>query len=468
MKIRRVLMLVSLVTLLAASGALADIVYLNTGGRVIGKIIERTSNEIVVSSPNGLIVTIPVDDIEEIEEGSAEDIYKQQIGKIKADDADAHYKLGLWCKDVGLAKEAKKEFEKVIAIEPRYEEARWELGYQKAGGKWVSEDEMMKAKGFVKHEGRWVSKEDYEKIQKGHVRYNDEWVSKEDCENLKKGLRKVGDKWLTEEESYKSRGYVKHKGNWVTKEHLEKLKKAKKVAPKSDKKKEKKKIKRFSKGRGGQAGSHNVKIKVNGKEREYVLKVPGWAASGKAASLVVLLHGTNSRPQYMLMHWSPVAGRGAILAAPWALSGKWLVGEAESKDDPQFVLDMIEQIKKRYNIALQHIYIAGHSRGGFFTFTLGVQYGDLFAACGLLAGGYSGYVNPSERKAPFYIYIVERDPSVPVSSARKARDVLKENGHEVKYHEVPGGGGTAADHELTRACCQECWDFFKKHKLKSE
>jgi hypothetical protein len=30
---------------------------------------------------------------------------------------------------------------------------------------------------------------------------------------------------------------------------------------------------------------------------------------------------------------------------------------------------------------------------------------------------------------------------------------------------VPGGDGTAMDHELTRACCQECWDFFKKRKI---
>lgn len=468
MKTRTVFVITFCIILTAAGGALADIIHLNTGGRIVGKIIRRTTNEIVVSSPNGLIVTIPIDEVDEIEEGSAEEIYKQQLGKLKAGDADAHYKLGLWCKDVGLAKQAKEEFKKVIEIEPKHEEARWELGYQKVGGKWASEEDLMKSKGFVKHEGRWVTKEDYEKIKKGFVKYNDEWVSKEDCEKLKKGLRKADGKWVTEKEYYKSKGYVKHKGNWVTKEHLEKLKKEESTATKTDKEKPKKKFKRFSKGRGGQAGSHNVKIKVNDKEREYVLKVPGWAAGKKAAPLVVLLHGTNSRPQYMLMHWSPVAGRNAILAAPWALNGKWLVGEDTSKDDPQFVLDMIEQIKKRYNIALQHIYLAGHSRGGFFTFTLGVQYGDIFAACGLLAGGDSGYVNPSERKAPFYIYIVERDPSVPVSSARKARDVLKENGHEVKYHEVPGGDGTAMDHELTRACCQECWDFFKKKKIKPE
>ena len=94
-----------------------------------------------------------------------------------------------------------------------------------------------------------------------------------------------------------------------------------------------------------------------------------------------------------------------------------------------------------------------------------MQYGDIFAACGLLAGGSSGYINASERKAPFYIYIVERDPSVPVSSARQAKEELEKNGHEVEYHEVPGGDGTAMDHELTRACCQECWDFFKKRKI---
>ncbi len=459
--------LAAVVVLCACAGAFADIVYLNTGGKVTGKIIERRADEIVVSTPRGLIATIPLKDIETIEEGSVEDLYKQQLGELKDDDADGHYKLGLWCKDVGLAKEAKKQFEKVVALKPEHEEARWALGYQQVGGKWVAEEELMRSKGFIKHEGKWITKEDHEKIQKGFVKYNDEWVSREDYEKLKKGLRKVGEKWLTEDEYYKAKGYVKHNGRWVTKEHLEKEKQPA-AAPAADgEKKEKKPFKRFSKGRGGKAGSFTEKIKINGKEREYVLKVPGWAAGGKAP-LVVLLHGTNSRPSYMLTYWSPVAGNNAILAAPWALKGKWLVGEEASKDDPQFVMEMIEQIKKRYNIANEHVYLAGHSRGGFFTFTLGVQHGDLFAGCGLLSGGYSGYVNASEQKAPFYIYIVERDPSVAVSSARQAKEVLEKNGHEVKYHEVPGGDGTAMDHELTRACCQECWDFFKKHKLKHD
>ncbi len=467
MRAKTILLLLACVMLLAAGAAMADIIHLNTGGRVIGKIIERTTDTVVVSTPNGLIVRIPEDDIDEIVEGSAEEIYAQQVKELDPKDADAHYKLGLWCKDVGLKKEAGQQFKKVIAIDPKHDEARWELGFQKVGGKWVSEDELMRSKGFVRHEGRWVTKDDHEKIKKGYVRYGDDWVSSEDYEKLKKGLRKVGDKWLTQDEYYKSKGYIKHKGAWVTKEHLEKLKKEQ-SSPATPDKKPVKKLKRFSKGRGGQAGSHNVKINVNGKEREYVLKVPGWVGPKRAAPLVVLLHGTNSRPQYMLTYFSPVAGRHAIIAAPWALSGKWLVGTGESKDDPQFVLDMIEQIKKRYNIALQHIYLAGHSRGGFFTFTLGVQHGDLFAACGILSGGNSGYVNPSEQKAPFYIYIVERDPSVPVSSAREAKKILEQNGHEVKYHEIPGGDGTAMDHELTRACCQECWDFFKNHKLKTE
>lgn len=458
--------LVILFVVAACSLALGDIVHLNTGGRVIGKIIERTPDGLVVSTPGGMIVKIPTDDIDEIEEGSVEEIYEQQSKEIADDDADAHYKLGLWCKDVGLRAEAKREFEKVIALEPENEDARWQLGYQKIGGKWVSEDEIMRQKGFVKHEGAWVTKEDYEKIQKGFVKYNDEWVSREDCEKLKQGLRRLGEKWLTEEEYYKAKGFVKHKGSWVSKEHLEKLKEQEKVAA-APGKEVKKKLPKFSKGRGGQAGSHTIKIDINGREREYVLKVPGWAAGGKAAPLVVLLHGTNSRPQYMLTNWS-AASKHAIIAAPWALAGKWLVGEDASKDDPQFVLDMIEQVKKRYNIALRHVYLAGHSRGGFFTYKLGVQYGDIFAACGVLSGGSSGYVNPSERKAPFYIYIVERDPSVPVSSARQAKKELEENGHEVLYHEVPGGDGSAMDHELTRACCQECWDFFKKHKIEDE
>jgi len=437
---------------------LADVVEMSDGGRLVGKIIEETDDEVVILTIRGIVARVPKERVERLERGEPKELYKRQLEEIDEDDADALYSLAVWCRDVGLKEEAKELFERVLKINPDYEEARWALGYIFRDGRWVSEQEWRAEQGYVRYGDEWVRKEDLEKIKAGYVRYRGEWVSKEDYEKLRRGMRKLNGKWVTEEEYWKAKGYIKHKGKWVSKEWLkrqhEKAKEEEKKRPK------------FSRGRGGRAGSYTQKIKIEGKEREFVVNAPRWAASGRPGPLVILLHGTHSRPQYMLYHFNPVIRGRALIAAPWALGGKWLVGAPESKHDDKFILEVVEWMKKHYNVALDRIYLAGHSRGGFYTFRLGVRHGDIFAACGILAGGSSGYIDPSERKAPFYIYIVERDPSVSVESARRAKKELEENGHEVEYHEVPGGTGTAGDHELNRLCCQECWEFMQKHPMK--
>ena len=436
---------------------LADVVNIADGGRVVGKIIRETEDDVTILTVKGVILRIPKERIESIERGSPEEIYKKRLAEIPEDDVDSLYQLALWCRDVGLKKQAEQLFKKIIKISPDHREARWALGYILRDGKWISEEQWRKEQGFVKYKGEWVRKEDVEKIKAGYVKYQGEWVSKEDYEKLRRGLRKLNGKWVTEDEYWKAKGYVKYKGKWVSEKWLQKRKQAEK---------KKKRRPKFSKGRGGRAGTYTQKIEIHGKEREFVVNAPKWAAAGRPGPLLILLHGTNSRPQYMLYHFNPVVRGQAIIAAPWALGGKWLVGAPESKYDDEFVLKVVEWMKKHYNIMLNRIYLAGHSRGGFYTFRLGVQHGDLFAACGILMGGSSGYTDPSERKAPFYIYIKERDPSVPVESARRAKQELTQNGHEVKYHEVPGGTGTAQDHELNRECCQECWEFLRKHSIK--
>ncbi len=198
-----------------------DIVYLNTGGVVRGKILERDMDKLVVRTPYGL-TTIPVDDIDYIEEGgSFKQMYEERLKQIKDDDVQAHYNLGVWLRNVGMCEEAKSEFGKVIKLDPDHEEARCELGYTKHEGKWLTEEEYMQALGYVEYKARWVTKEDLERYKAGYVKYKNEWVKEEDLPKLKKGLRKHQDKWVSEEQYYKLKGYEKYKGRWLPKKKVQ-------------------------------------------------------------------------------------------------------------------------------------------------------------------------------------------------------------------------------------------------------
>jgi uncharacterized protein YkwD len=118
--------------------ASGDVIYLNTGGVVKGKITERNMDSIVVVTEQGNKTTILLEDIEKIEEGaSVEEMYKEKLSQIKEGDAEGHYELGMWLKKVNYNKEAKEEFEKAIILDPDHRFARAELGYVERKDGWV-------------------------------------------------------------------------------------------------------------------------------------------------------------------------------------------------------------------------------------------------------------------------------------------------------------------------------------------
>jgi hypothetical protein len=143
---------------------LADTVILKDGRKIEGEIVEETAEKYVVKTKFG-VQQIDKIDVERVEhEKSDSQIYEEK--KKAANDAESHYQLAQWCKEKGLTKEAEDELKRTIELDPNHEKARKELGYQKVGDKWLTEDEAMEAKGFKKWESRWVSESEYQELLK--------------------------------------------------------------------------------------------------------------------------------------------------------------------------------------------------------------------------------------------------------------------------------------------------------------
>jgi len=87
--------------------------------------------------------------------------YAAKAASIQKGDAAAHYRLALWCKDRGLRMESIREMRVVVMLEPDHLASRRALGFEKVAGRWVSGKETMRAKGFVKHDGVWLTPEEY-------------------------------------------------------------------------------------------------------------------------------------------------------------------------------------------------------------------------------------------------------------------------------------------------------------------
>jgi hypothetical protein len=147
------------------SVAFGDVVHLKSEGRIEGKVIAQNETEVRVATKYGVVI-VKREDIKEIEiTPTAREIFKQKLTEIVEGDADAHYQLGLWCKEQGLDAEAQIEFREALKLKPGHQDARVEMGYVYYGGRWVHTDELkdlMEQKNFVAYKGRLISREEYD------------------------------------------------------------------------------------------------------------------------------------------------------------------------------------------------------------------------------------------------------------------------------------------------------------------
>jgi predicted peptidase len=153
------------------------------------------------------------------------------------------------------------------------------------------------------------------------------------------------------------------------------------------------------------------------------------------------------------------AGRGAgstTLGTPNETSQK-------SEKDVMNVLDMI---RKEFNVDENRTYLMGHSMGGAGTIYLGVKYASLWAAIGAEAPATSpAGINPNNyslapaKNVPMIIVQGDMDELVPATGTRLWIDQMKELKMTYQYVEVPGGTHGSV---LTTGA-PDIFAFFAKH-----
>jgi hypothetical protein len=153
----------------------AATIVLKNGKRITGKILSRDSKVIRVESEKGTqtlelaeIKEIIEDDSDTPEDGAAKedapeeiekisgDQFRDAYEKIRRDDADAYVELGKNAEDAELVSSARQAFRAAIRAYPDHEEARSKLGYVRFAGEWTTADRMLRERGLVQRNGRWM------------------------------------------------------------------------------------------------------------------------------------------------------------------------------------------------------------------------------------------------------------------------------------------------------------------------
>jgi len=174
--------------------------------------------------------------------------------------------------------------------------------------------------------------------------------------------------------------------------------------------------------------------------------------------------GANGAPPAGTPQGAP-AGRGlptAITAGGTALTDPAKLHEASEKD----VMNVLDMIRKEFNVDENRTYLMGHSMGGAGSIYLGVKYASIWAAVGAEAPATApagltpeNYSLEPAKNIPMIIVQGDMDTLVPVAGTRRWIDKMKEMKMTYEYVEVPGG-----DHgSVLTTGAPDIFAFFAKH-----
>jgi len=143
--------------LLVPGAAIADEVFLKGGGRLSGRIVSRTDTKVEVDVGAGRI-SVPASSVLRIEEGrSPLHEYEERAGRLAPGDVDGWLALGEWASAHGLGTQAREANNRALAASPSDPRANAALGNVQVNGRWMSQDESYRARGYVQFEGEWIT-----------------------------------------------------------------------------------------------------------------------------------------------------------------------------------------------------------------------------------------------------------------------------------------------------------------------
>jgi polyhydroxybutyrate depolymerase len=156
-------------------------------------------------------------------------------------------------------------------------------------------------------------------------------------------------------------------------------------------------------------GDHRLTLDVGGTSRTYLLHAPPGYSAGTPLPLVIALHfypGTGSGLRDMIGMDAKADRDNVLVAYPDGVGGAFnaliCCGTA---DDVAFLTALTRHLMETWRADPDRVFLTGISNGGDMAFRVAVEASGLFAAIGVVSGGYIG----TRAEASGYV------PSSPVS-----------------------------------------------------
>lgn len=204
--------------------------------------------------------------------------------------------------------------------------------------------------------------------------------------------------------------------------------------------------------------------KVDDTLQPYRVFVPASYDGSKAYPLIIALHGMGGDENSYFDSYAQGAfkveaeKRGYIVACPKGREPASMYVGAAERD----VMDVLEEVRRAYRIDADRVYMTGHSMGGYGTWSVAMNYPQVFAALAPVAGGGNPAGMTKIAHVAQLVVHGDNDKTVAVERSRVMVEAAKKLSVELKYIEIPGG-----DHiSVAPRTFKDVYDFFDTHKRK--
>jgi phospholipase/carboxylesterase len=186
-----------------------------------------------------------------------------------------------------------------------------------------------------------------------------------------------------------------------------------------------------------QPGDHPLGLTT---ARDPVLHVPPGLDAGRAAPLLISLHGAGGSAVSGLSFLQPAADeRGMLLLAPASGGTTWDAIRGGYGPDVALIDRALAAVSTMARVDPERLAVAGFSDGASYALGLGLANGRLF---GRVVAFSPGFVPPAGRSGRPRVFVShgEADDVLPIGrTSRRIVPALEDDGYDVTYREFPGG-----------------------------
>ncbi|MEN6405520.1 MAG: HEAT repeat domain-containing protein [Thermoguttaceae bacterium] len=152
-----------------AQAASGEVFVLSNGGRIVGQWLNRDQlprRHYSIQLAEGATVSIDAKEVKKVLPLKPDEVEYECIAPTYADTAEAQWALAQWCREHRLTKQREVHLQRVIELDPEHVLARRALGYNKVEGQWITHDDLMIQRGYIKYKGQWKAKQQIEVAEK--------------------------------------------------------------------------------------------------------------------------------------------------------------------------------------------------------------------------------------------------------------------------------------------------------------